>query len=1457
MPTLYTPPEIPQNEKSRLRALHLLNVLDTEPGPELDAIVRAASLVCDMPISLISLIDSDRQWFKARVGLDASQTLRDISFCGHAILDDKIFEVEDALSDSRFAGNPLVTGHPDIRFYAGVPLRLSDGSNVGTLCVIDHKPNRLSEVQRQVLRHLSVTAASLLQKTAQVKRITDWGMEAQQIYAVKARLAAIVEQSDDAMMSNDASGNVSTWNLAAERMFGYSEAELLGQPIVRLLPPERLTEDEILLRKLRSDTRIKNFETVRRHRDGHLIPVSISLSPLYGADGEFEGVSRVVRDISERIAAEHAASAGEANYKALIDAMFEGMVVQRADGSIASCNASAERLLGLSFAQMAGTKSVHPTWRCVHEDMSVWPGESYPAMQALSSGQEIRDAVMGVYKPGGDLSWISVNAKPLFDGEQEKPASVITTFVDISERKAATDALQHSEQKFSAMFESAATGMAFLSPNGVWIKTNEAFQHFLGYSGAELQEMSFPDVTHPDEWEADKVQVDRLRTGEIQAFERAKRYIHKDGHVLWGLVSATAVHDPNGEAEFFVVHILDITARKRIEESLARSNALMEESQAIAKVGGWSLDLETGSLYWTEETYRIHEVSPEEFDPTVDAGLGYFLPDSKHQIELALKAALEVGTPYDLELQTHTTKGSLIEVRTTGTPTWQGDKIVRLSGIFQDITERKNYERELKEARASAELAAQSKGQFLANMSHEIRTPMNAILGLLHLLQSTDLTSRQRDYASKTDDAAKSLLGLLNDILDFSKVEAGKMTLESEPMRLARVLRNISVVLSANVGAKEMEVLFDVDPHLPDVVRGDALRLQQILINLGGNAVKFTGKGQVVLALKKLASVNSSVTIEFSITDTGIGIAQEHQSHIFTGFSQAEGSTTRKFGGTGLGLAISKRLIELMGGEIRLHSEVGKGSKFSFAVSFPVVQDIALELAAPSKLSVPAQRVLVVDDNPVAAHITASLMRAWGWHVDLAGGCSVALELIHSHSGRSSASECFPYSLIVTDWQLPGVDGWECLRQIKQLANSWGVAQPLFIMVSANGRESLGQRSAEEQDMIGGFLVKPITASMLMDAFVDAKEGNAGIRKISRGINSKRQLAGMRILVVEDNLINQQVADELLSAEGAIVSLAANGRLGVDAVAMAAPQFDVVLMDIQMPVMDGYAATSCIRNELGLLQLPIVAMTANAMASDRDACIAAGMNEHVGKPFDMAKLVSLLILTTKFSASDAGSEPYHTADAVETRIDEIEGIELHTALSRMSGAKSLYVRTARDFISILDTIQGELHAQFQAGNKRKIQMILHTLKGNAATLGVTAMANEAARMETLCKTEGGQVQCDGEIASLGGVAVDAQLRLRKAIAQLEPAKPLPPSAETERDRSPQANEAALAVLHKLSALLVQSDLEVLMVFAQHREILLSLPGRLGDQLDDALQGLDMEQANAICQQAVGALELAR
>jgi PAS domain S-box-containing protein len=783
-------------------------------------------------------------------------------------------------------------------------------------------------------------------------------------------------------------------------------------------------------------------------------------------------------------------------------------------------------------------------------------------------------------------------------------------------------------------------------------------------------------------------------------------------------------------------------------------------------------------------------------------------------------------------------------------------------GIRTDITANKNLELSLQNAKEEAEAATVAKGQFLANMSHEIRTPMNAILGMLRLLQGTELSDRQLDYVSKTEGAAKSLLSLLNDILDFSKMDAGKMSLDPQAFGLDQLMRELSVILSANVGNKPVEVLFDIDPQVPKALVGDAMRLQQVLINLGGNAIKFTEHGEVLIEIRLLAQDAQQVSLRFSVRDSGIGIAPQNQQHIFDGFSQAEASTTRRFGGTGLGLPISKQLVALMGGELSLQSTLGQGSNFSFCISLGRASLSGEDPLASQQPSQEPLDVLVIDDNDLARSVMVSMARSWGWQVQAVGSGQEALDLVQA---RMQAGQAL-YQVVFVDWHMPGLDGWQTMQQLQQMMGP--AHKPIIVMVTAQGREMLSQRTAQEQASLHSFLVKPITASMLFDTVANARAGRSNLRAAPRQkTHSKLRLQGLRLLVVEDNIVNQQVAQELLSAEGAHIELAANGELGVAAVAAAQPPFDAVLMDIQMPVMDGYSATRAIRQELGLTQLPIIAMTANAMASDREACLAAGMNDHVGKPFDLPHLIKVLHQQLRHNASASASAsapvPVPASEAAspvaprnnsrESELPDEDALDVPGALERLGGNAPLYARILQSYLQEIALMPEQLKALLLAHDLAAATRLMHTLKGLSATVGASYLAALAKAAEGALKAQPALSQEAIESMWQGLRQGVASTTHRLAALALELTEPASSAAHAAMPGAPELS-ALLPQLQQLRDLLLNSDMGALALFERLQQPLTQLNPELLTPLHNAISALDFKLAVAQCDKFVRSLQ---
>ncbi|CAO3407613.1 response regulator [Azospirillum largimobile] len=845
-----------------------------------------------------------------------------------------------------------------------------------------------------------------------------------------------------------------------------------------------------------------------------------------------------------------------------------------------------------------------------------------------------------------------------------------------------------------------------------------------------------------------------------------------------------------------------------------------------------------------------------------------------------------------------TKAGKPFLVEYTASPMLADGKVEGAVVVFHEIAERKRAEAAMQRARLAAEAASRAKSEFLANMSHEIRTPMNAILGLIHLLQQTELTDRQADYVHKVRVSAQSLLGILNDILDFSKVEAGKLELERVDFRLDDLLQTLAVIVGSAAQEKDIDVLFSVAPDVPLDLIGDPLRLQQVLINLAGNAIKFTETGEVVVAVRVRSLSNDRAVLDFAVRDTGIGIAPEQRERLFHAFSQGDSSTTRRFGGTGLGLAICTRLVRLMNGAMEVESEPGKGSTFRFHAEF------GLHAGAGQAGRLPRQvprdlTVLVVDDNATAREVLGEIAAAFGWAVTACGDGQAAIDEL-----ERAAADGHPYDIVLMDWKMPGTDGIEAARRIRADARA---GTPMIIVISGYGRDRLGARF--EETGAAGFLVKPVTASTLLDAVTVAYARTApsgeGVRlpaavpapafptlrseAESGGLpdgglsgpawDPSRALHGRRLLLADDNAISQQVAREILERAGAAVTAASNGRQAVECVRAADQPFDAVLLDVQMPDMDGFAATAAIRALPGGRELPIIAMTASALPADRQRCLDNGMDAHVPKPLDLPQLFATLArligppLVAIRSGTPCAAGPIpsrgqamptvaaaHGAKPAYRTIappaawsgqlhgqlpGDLPGLDLADALNRLGGDAGLFRRFVGQFASGYGDVAGRIAAALSAGDLTAAKGIAHELKSVAGNVGAVRLSAAADAVQIAAQ------RGDAAAAEAQLPVMHAELALVLESAALLAAEAPRTSAAEEGDdpgRSAESRKELARRLPQFAILLHDSN------FAAAEEFAMLAPS-LADWVDpstmkglsSAIDGLDFIKALGIVQ----------
>ena len=867
-------------------------------------------------------------------------------------------------------------------------------------------------------------------------------------------------------------------------------------------------------------------------------------------------------------------------------------------------------------------------------------------------------------------------------------------------------------------------------------------EEIFGYSREDLDLRSLADLLIQPTQAMPKTQEITLLPpdGQGRSVECFAR--HQSGNVL--PVEISAVRSQTSQGTMIMVSVREISARKQAEQTMRKLSHAVRFSSAMTIIADRNGCIEYVNRKFTEVTGFVEE------DVCGQQMVQFYQTDSTNNAYGELWETVTVGQEWQGELQARRKNNQDYWARMLVAPVLEDNGDLSSVVVMQeDITVQKQYEQSLHEAMEAAKAANAAKSEFLANMSHEIRTPLNAVIGLAQLCIQTRLNPQQRDYLDKIARSAQSLLGIINNILDFSKIEANKLELEETNFSLDSVFKNVSTMLSIRALEKNIELLFDVPPSLPEQLVGDPLRLGQILTNLTNNAVKFTERGEVVIAVEELERATDIIRLRFTVRDTGIGIPAEQLSQLFRSFTQVDSSTTRKYGGTGLGLAICKRLVEIMGGEIRVQSTVHQGTSFSFELSLRMASSrpVSRQMIANCR----NLRALIVDDNRTSCQILEQQLQALELQTEAVHSGEEALRRV----GRGAVD------LVLIDWRLGG--GMDGIRTAKLIGSELELEKlPKILLVTAYGRDDLWPRA--QQAGVSGMLIKPIQKLALHTALnnlLQPKADSDGTDPFQSNKMAEPDLSkirGSRILLVEDNELNQQLATELLRQRNFAVDVAPNGQEALNV--LRRQSYDLVLMDVQMPVMDGYEATRFLRRLPQFKELPSIAMTANALHTDREQALEVGMNDHIPKPIELQLLLSKLLQWIPPKKNDTTVPTNQLLESPPKELPaNVPGLAIATALNRLNQNTSLYLRLLDVFRRNQSNTVEKMQALLAEENLVEAARLAHTLKGIAGSLG-------AKGLETASRTAEAQLR-EGNVVPDSLAALEKELKqVLQAVADL-------------------------------------------------------------------------------------------
>ncbi|MFH0784899.1 MAG: PAS domain S-box protein [Pseudomonadota bacterium] len=1135
-------------------------------------------------------------------------------------------------------------------------------------------------------------------------------------------LATIVESSTDAIISETLDGIITSWNKGAEKLLGYTEEETLGQPVSILFPQRQPGKEKGLLAHIARREAVPQYESRRICKNGRVITAAIIISPLLDEHGTVVAASEIMRDISKL-------KETEERFRALFDDSPDAYLIMEIHehGRISECNKATEimlrgprnKIIGMTPDQLSPERQ--PDGRFSFEAAAV------KIEECMAWGKNNFEWVH--QRLDGECFWAHVTISVITIKDRQ---TLLVAWRDITDRKN-SEALLHTtieeSNRLNHLMQGRETQVVELkhSINKLCRKVGQEQP----YPAVEEQHIilaltdSSKRKTAPDLKELIDIGLwQRILNSFCDVLGISSAIIDLHGKVLVGARWKRICTDfhrigkksLNNCIESDTVLATELSGNKKFAIYTCR-NGMTDAASPILINSQHVANVFIGQFLVAPPNCAIFAEQAREFGYNVEDYL-----KALDEVPILDQAKVQSGLNFMSSFAESVALMALDALHRLETEQLLRQQQTNLISLAEDA--------EL--ARDAAEAANRVKSEFVANMSHEIRTPLNGIIGLAHLMTKTPLAPKQQDYMSKINASSNSLLQVLNEILDFSKIEAGCLVLEETDFVLNDLLRSLANLFSINAEEKGLELFFEVAPDVPEGLRGDQFRLEQVLCNLTSNAIKFTNQGEIHIAIKVVERVADSLLLDISVRDTGIGITLEDQEKLFQSFSQADTTTTRRFGGTGLGLAICKKIVGLMGGEIDVLSVPEAGSTFRFTVRLQTAQ--ALQVYR-DPLHLRWRRVLVADDQAISRQIMQQTLESWSFEVETAEDGEDALA-----KARQAAASGRPFELFLLDWKMPGMDGLDVAHAIQEEAQKGGLAsQPIVIMSTAFGREHI--RAAAGTIRLDAILDKPVIPSNLFDVVITiqnnrnpAHDSFAMVDEVRPLQEMARTIWGAKVLLAEDNEVNQQVAQELLEHLGLEVSVANDGLKAVEKAV--SDHYDAILMDLHMPYMDGYKATARIRETETGRDLPIIAMTAAAMVQDKEACLAAGMNDHIPKPIDPNQLLATLLKWIKPRPGEIAERPaLQIAKPMGSNMPfALPGFDLHTAVKRMTGNWQGLRRALITFASGFAEAKQQLFDLIEGGSIHEASLLIHSLKGAAGNICAVNLHLAAQKFETELKS---------------------------------------------------------------------------------------------------------------------------